>query len=116
MLSGSQTWSRYPAKVVEDSDVFCSKCEDVGRSVVATGLWCDILCSPYHSFGVSTENKSLLEVSNKQFKHTAVEIARHNLHAFLGELRGEEKAAWTPESIKPSRGPTTAEVRYSNAQ
>lgn len=94
------------------SSVLHRKCEDVGRSVVARGLWCDIVCSPYHTFGVTSEESSLLEVSNKQFKHTAVEIARHNVHAFLRELRGEEKAtmAASLSGAKPSRGPTTAEA------
>lgn len=80
---------------------------------MATGLWCDILCSPYHCLGVSTEDSTLLEVSNKQFKHTAVDVARHNVHAFLRELRGEAKAvvAESLSGAKPSRGPTTAEVR-----
>jgi hypothetical protein len=88
------------------------RCEDVGRSVLATGLWCDILCSPYHSFGVTSEDKTLLKVSNKQFKYTAVDISRHNLRHFLCELRGEEQAtvADSLEGAKPSRGPTTAEV------
>ena len=91
----------------------CRKCEDVGRSVVATGVWCDILCSPYHSLGVTTEHAALLEVSNKQYKHTAVDVARHNVHALLRELRGEGKASveCSLRGAKPSRGPTTAEVQ-----
>lgn len=79
---------------------------------MAKGLWCDILCSPYHSFGVVTENKELLDVSNKQYKHTAVDISRHNLHSLLREVRGEAQGTVSEslEGAKPSRGPTTAEV------
>lgn len=79
---------------------------------MATGLWCDILCSPYHSFGVTSENKTLLEVSNKHFKHTAVEISRHNMLAMLRELRGEEQATMASSlyGAQLSRGTTTAEV------
>lgn len=47
--------------------------------VVARGYWGDIVNSPYHTFGTTSEDTSLFEKANKEFKHTATEVALFNL-------------------------------------
>eukprot|EP00892_Ulva_mutabilis_P012430 jgi/Ulvmu1/955/UM102_0038.1 len=89
-------------------------CNDVGRSVTAHGLWSDILCSPYHSFGTSCEDDSYFQVSNKAYKHTAVDVSERNILALLHELytgRVPEEAELRGGCVhraRPARGPTTA--------
>jgi hypothetical protein len=53
--------------------------KDVGRSVAATGYWANILDPPYTSFGISTDDPALLKQTNKQFSHSSVDVAEHNL-------------------------------------
>lgn len=52
---------------------------DVGRSVSAFGYWGDVLNSPYHCFGTVANDPGLFKVANKQFIHTAVDVAEHNI-------------------------------------
>ncbi|WIA35130.1 hypothetical protein OEZ86_003610 [Tetradesmus obliquus] len=52
---------------------------DVGRSVSAFGFWADILNGPYHAFGTVADDARLFKITNKQFVHTAVDVAEHNL-------------------------------------
>jgi hypothetical protein len=52
---------------------------DVGRSVSAFGFWADILNGPYHAFGTVADDARLFKVTNKQFVHTAVDVAERNL-------------------------------------
>lgn len=57
----------------------CRQLRDVGRSVSAFGFWADILNGPYHAFGTVADDARLFKVTNKQFVHTAVDVAEHNL-------------------------------------
>lgn len=52
---------------------------DVGRSVAAYGYWGDVLNSPYHCFGTIAEDPGLFKITNKQFTHTAVDVAEYNI-------------------------------------
>lgn len=52
---------------------------DVGRSVSAYGYWGEILNPPYHAFGTVCDDPALLKQVNKQFSHTSVDVAEHNL-------------------------------------
>ncbi len=52
---------------------------DKGRSVSAWGFWGDILNSPYHSFSTACKERSFFKISNKQFSHTAVNVAEYNV-------------------------------------
>jgi dynein assembly factor 3 len=47
--------------------------------VSAYGFWGDILNPPYHAFGTVSQDHALLKQVNKQFSHTAVDVAEHNL-------------------------------------
>jgi hypothetical protein len=109
VAAATEDWHLRVMRSMIASWLWCRKCEDVGRSVTARGLWCDILCSPYHAFGTASENQSLLAVSNRQFKHTAVDVSRLNLLALLAELRGASSTEELP-AHKPARGPTSIEV------
>jgi hypothetical protein len=51
----------------------------VGRSVSAFGFWGDILNGPYHAFGTVADDPRLFKITNKQFVHTTVDVAEHNL-------------------------------------
>lgn len=52
---------------------------DKGRSVQAKGYWGDILNSPYHCYGTHSEDDSMFKVTNKQFEHTAMDVAELNV-------------------------------------
>lgn len=59
----------------------------------------------------------LLQVSNRSFKHTAVEVSERNILALLHELRTgympneADLKGGCVHRARPARGPTTAEVR-----
>eukprot|EP00002_Diphylleia_rotans_P022507 TRINITY_DN4408_c0_g1_i1.p1 TRINITY_DN4408_c0_g1~~TRINITY_DN4408_c0_g1_i1.p1 ORF type:complete len:401 (+),score=67.50 TRINITY_DN4408_c0_g1_i1:81-1283(+) len=57
-----------------------------GSSVVMRGFWCDIVNSPYLSFGISSENKSLFEKKGEQHTKTSVDVTEHNLSTYLKEI------------------------------
>ncbi|KAF6252475.1 hypothetical protein COO60DRAFT_1672301 [Scenedesmus sp. NREL 46B-D3] len=61
---------------------------DVGRSVSAYGFWGDVLNGPYHAFGTLADDPRLFKVTNKQFVHTSVDVAEHNLLGFMQRLHG----------------------------
>ena len=87
---------------------------DVGRPVAAKGLWCDILSSPYHCFGILCEDKAYYEKTNKEFKYTAVDIAERNVLSLMHELDSgsqNEPNAGKLHRAAAARGPTDAEVR-----
>ncbi|KAK9812777.1 hypothetical protein WJX72_003474 [[Myrmecia] bisecta] len=81
--------------------------EDRGRSVAAWGFWADILNSPYHSFGTVSEEASFFVPGNKQFKHSSLDVAEHNITALIHELRTGE-AYQLPDKSQPSRAPAAS--------
>jgi hypothetical protein len=93
---------------------FCRNGKDFGRSVCAKGLWCDILCSPFHSFGTLCEDEGFYKTANKEFRYTAVDISERNILALMHEL-DTEKEMMPKETDRlyraaAARGPTDAEV------
>lgn len=54
----------------------------------AYGYWGDILNSPYHAFGTVADDPELFRLVNKQFSHTAVDVAEHNILVSQGSLIG----------------------------
>jgi Domain of unknown function (DUF4471) len=81
--------------------------------VQATGLWSDVLCSPYHSFGTACEDVKYFEKSNKEFKYTAVDISERNVLALLHELRTGQQPHDGGKLHRSTlaRGPTDMQVR-----
>jgi dynein assembly factor 3 len=65
----------------------------VGRSVAAYGFWGDVLNPPYHAFGTVSDAPALLQQVNKQFSHTSVDVAEHNVLVSC-YCRGR-RGAWT---------------------
>lgn len=61
---------------------------DVGRSVAAYGFWGDVLNPPYHAFGTVSDAPALLQQVNKQFSHTSVDVAEHNVLVSCDDGRG----------------------------
>lgn len=66
---------------------------DVGRSVSAYGYWGEIINPPYHAFGTTSSDHALFKVVNKQFSHTAVDVAEHNVMVSSGEVLQQLAAA-----------------------
>ena len=88
--------------------------QDRGRSVSAKGLWCDVLCSPYHSFGTLCEDAAYHAQANREFKFTAVDVSERNVLAALHELQAGAAyggaGADAPHRAAAARGPTDVEV------
>jgi Domain of unknown function (DUF4471) len=91
----------------------CRNGKSVGASVQATGLWIDVLNSPYHSFGTECEDASYFQKSNKEYKYTAIDVSERNVLAMLHELRTGQQLKSDAGELHRSdlaRGPTNAEV------
>ncbi|KAJ8245843.1 hypothetical protein GJAV_G00260900 [Gymnothorax javanicus] len=62
-----------------------------GERVGVRGYWGDIVSSPYLSYGVETDNKTLLQTHNGQHAKTAQDISYHNVQelfqAFVSRSR-----------------------------
>ncbi|KAJ8399945.1 hypothetical protein AAFF_G00406750 [Aldrovandia affinis] len=57
-----------------------------GDRVPIRGYWGDIVSSPYLSFGIETENKTLLQTNNGQHTKTAQDISYHNVQEMFQVL------------------------------
>ncbi|XP_048870412.1 dynein axonemal assembly factor 3-like isoform X2 [Brienomyrus brachyistius] len=57
-----------------------------GDRVAVRGYWGDIVSSPYLSFGIETDNKTLMKTQNGQHTKTAQDISYHNVQELLRSL------------------------------
>jgi dynein assembly factor 3 len=60
-----------------------------GNLVQARGFWADIINSPYHAFGTTTDLQDrarLFKVTSQQYRHNETDIAEFNLTAWLNEM------------------------------
>ncbi|KAI1896302.1 hypothetical protein AGOR_G00093390 [Albula goreensis] len=57
-----------------------------GDRVAVRGYWGDIVSSPYLSFGIETDDKTLLKTQNGQHTKTAQDIAYHNVQELFQAL------------------------------
>uniref|UniRef100_A0A665UZ60 Dynein axonemal assembly factor 3 n=1 Tax=Echeneis naucrates TaxID=173247 RepID=A0A665UZ60_ECHNA len=57
-----------------------------GSKVAVRGYWGDIVSSPYLSFGIETDDKSLLKTQNGQYIKTAQDISFANVQALFQSL------------------------------
>ncbi|KAF0025364.1 hypothetical protein F2P81_022245 [Scophthalmus maximus] len=67
-----------------------------GKKVAVRGYWGDIVSSPYLSFGIETDDKSLLQTQNGQHIKTAQDVSSANVQAlfqWLSSRRGCPSAA-----------------------
>ncbi len=68
--------------------------KDVGRGVSAWGFWGDVLNGPFQAFGVVAEDARLLKIVNKQFAHTSVDVAEHNIQVGRGLIACVCPSSW----------------------
>ncbi|KAG9349963.1 hypothetical protein JZ751_026316, partial [Albula glossodonta] len=57
-----------------------------GDRVAVRGYWGDIVSSPYLSFGIETDDKTLLKTQNGQHTKTAQDISYHNVQELFQAL------------------------------
>ncbi|KAK7919683.1 hypothetical protein WMY93_010967 [Mugilogobius chulae] len=78
------------------SRVFSQK----GSKVAVTGYWGDIVSSPYLSFGIETDDKSLLKTQNGQHIKTAQDISVANVQTLFQSLYRRQKKPSAPDEDK----------------
>ena len=82
--------------------------------MAARGLWCDILCSPFHSFGTLCEDSKYYQKANKEFKYTALDISERNVLDLAQELNSGTRAVLGDggdgHRAFAARGPTDIKV------
>ncbi|XP_029978478.1 dynein assembly factor 3, axonemal [Sphaeramia orbicularis] len=82
------------------SRVFSQK----GNKVAVTGYWGDIVSSPYLSFGIETDDESLLETQNGQHIKTAQDISISNVQALFQSLYSRQGCSITAQSNVEAEG------------
>jgi hypothetical protein len=68
--------------------------------IQARGFWGDIINSPYHAFGTTTDAQDrarLFKVSSQQYRHSETDIAEFNVTAFLNEMETGQAFHLPPE-------------------
>ncbi|KAJ0060217.1 hypothetical protein NL108_004074, partial [Boleophthalmus pectinirostris] len=78
------------------SRVFSQK----GSKVAVTGYWGDIVSSPYLSFGIETDDKSLLKTQNGQHIKTAQDVSVANIQALFQSMYNRQERPSTPDEEK----------------
>mmetsp|Transcript_139864 Transcript_139864/g.389777 ORF Transcript_139864/g.389777 Transcript_139864/m.389777 type:complete len:603 (+) Transcript_139864:62-1870(+) len=71
-----------------------------GTTVQVRGFWGDIINSPYHAFGTTTEAEDrsrLFKISGGMYRHTETDVAEFNLSSFLGEMETGQRLHLPPE-------------------
>ncbi|XP_029383546.1 dynein assembly factor 3, axonemal [Echeneis naucrates] len=68
-----------------------------GSKVAVRGYWGDIVSSPYLSFGIETDDKSLLKTQNGQYIKTAQDISFANVQALFQSLSSRRGCPSTSE-------------------
>ncbi|CAJ0957815.1 unnamed protein product [Ranitomeya imitator] len=59
--------------------------------VQARGYWGDIITGPFIAYGIETEEKSLLKISNGVYTKTAQDLSQHNITSMFHELMTGQK-------------------------
>ncbi|XP_070783686.1 dynein axonemal assembly factor 3-like [Enoplosus armatus] len=85
------------------SRVFCQKWD----KVAVRGYWGDIVSSPYLSFGIETDDKSLLKTQNGQHIKTAQDISIANVQALFQSLSSRRGCPTTSQSEAEAVSPQT---------
>ncbi|XP_019938726.2 dynein axonemal assembly factor 3 [Paralichthys olivaceus] len=78
-----------------------------GNKVAVRGYWGDIVSSPYLSFGIETDDKSLLKTQNGQHIKTAQDISFANVQALFKSLSGRRGCPSTSQSDTEREEPST---------
>ncbi|KAM4624492.1 dynein axonemal assembly factor 3 [Polymixia lowei] len=79
-----------------------------GDKVAVRGYWGDIVSSPYLSFGIESDDKSLLQTQNGTHIKTAQDISYANVQALFQSLscRGSCPATAQPDTEETQAAPT----------
>ncbi|KAM6897136.1 dynein axonemal assembly factor 3 [Xenentodon cancila] len=78
-----------------------------GEKVAVRGYWGDIVSSPYLSFGIETNDKSLLKTQNGQHVKTAQDISFANVQGLLQSLSSRRGCLTVSQSEAETKNPTT---------
>jgi len=73
-----------------------------GERFARRGYWGDILNSPFISYGIESEDKTLFKKSNDVYVKTSTNVAEHNVTSWIYELITGEKY-----NLNPSTSSTT---------
>jgi hypothetical protein len=79
-----------------------------GTRIQVRGYWGDIINSPYHSFGTTTDPQDkarLFRISGQLYKHTESDIAEFNVTAYLNEMETGEPYHLPPEKPEETEYP-----------
>ncbi|KAK2820304.1 hypothetical protein Q5P01_023263 [Channa striata] len=77
-----------------------------GNKVAVRGYWGDIVSSPYLSFGIETDDKSLLKTQNGQHVKTAQDVSLANVQAFFQSLSSRRGCPTTSQSEAEAAEPS----------
>ncbi|KAM4526134.1 dynein axonemal assembly factor 3 isoform 2-T2 [Fundulus diaphanus] len=72
--------------------------EQKGDKVGIRGYWGDIVSSPYLSFGIETDDRSLLKTQNGQHLKTAQDLSYANMQGLFQSLSSRRGCLTTPHS------------------
>ncbi|XP_053197054.1 dynein axonemal assembly factor 3-like [Scomber japonicus] len=94
------------------SRVFSKK----GEKVAVMGYWGDIVSSPYLSFGIESDDKSLLKTQNGQHMKTAQDVSFANVQALFQSLSSRRGCPTTTQSVaeEPSTKPDQKSVTIND--
>ncbi|XP_026172177.1 dynein assembly factor 3, axonemal isoform X2 [Mastacembelus armatus] len=77
-----------------------------GNKVAVSGYWGDIVSSPYLSFGIETDDKSLLKTQNGHHIKTAQDISFANVQALFQSLSSRRGCPTTSQSDTEAENPS----------
>ncbi|XP_049916669.1 dynein axonemal assembly factor 3-like [Epinephelus moara] len=77
-----------------------------GDKVAVRGYWGDIVSSPYLSFGIKTDDKSLLKTQNGQHIKTAQDISIANVQELFQSLSSRRGCPTTSQSVAETGEPS----------
>ncbi|XP_061565351.1 dynein axonemal assembly factor 3-like [Cololabis saira] len=78
-----------------------------GEKVAVRGYWGDIASSPYLSFGIETDDESLLKTQNGQHVKTAQDISFANVQGLFQSLSSRRGCLTVSQSGTETKNPTT---------
>ncbi|CAK6964233.1 dynein axonemal assembly factor 3-like [Scomber scombrus] len=102
---------------ITNPSLLCSRVFSLKREKVAVmGYWGDIVSSPYLSFGIESDDKSLLKTQNGQHMKTAQDISFANVQALFQSLSSRRGCPTTTrsEAEEPSTKPDQKSVTIND--
>ncbi|XP_056152609.1 dynein axonemal assembly factor 3-like isoform X2 [Lampris incognitus] len=88
-----------------------------GEKVAVMGYWGDIVSSPYLSFGIESDNKTLFQTQNGQHVKTAQDFSFTNIEALFQSLvcRKQHSASSQPDTEKTTESePSQTEAHHKS--